>query len=371
MDTREVRQLIDKYLNGQCSDEERRLVESFYADQLSSGEISEEIERGNELKAAMWKVVAGHIEQPPKHRLFNFHRWPAAAAVLLIASCTIVALWVARTAKEPALTFTITDIPPGTQKAFLKLADGQEVILSDAKNGVIATQSQATITKNTKGQIVYQHHADAKPVGINEISTPRGGEYQVVLPDRTHVWLNAATTLKFPTAFTGKERVIELDGEAYFEVAKDKKHPFIVRSNGQSVQVLGTHFNIKSYKDESAIVTTLLEGSVTVTKNGHQTLLIPGEQAIATDKIQVSEVDVDAAVAWKNGKTVFDHNDIPTMMRGLSRWYNVDVEYRGSVPQRSFTGGISRQSNLSGVLKILQSSGINARIEDKKIVIQP
>ena len=211
-------------------------------------------------------------------------------------------------------------------------------------------------------------------IRYNTITTLRGGQYQVILPDGTKVWLNAASSLKYPTEFRGKERNVELTGEAYFEVAKNATMPFHVQSAGQTVRVLGTHFNINAYEDEGVIKTTLLEGSIQITYQQAKVLIKPGEQARVVagspDKIIVDEnADTDGAVAWKDGYFQFNHADIRTVMRQISRWYDVTVKYEGSVSSKDFGGAIERNLKLSQVLHILEKSQVHFVINGKEVVV--
>lgn len=262
---------------------------------------------------------------------------------------------------------------PGSNRATLTLSDGSSIDLDGAKSGELASEGITDIKKTEQGKLVYapgQASAAASKEMYNTVSTPRGGQYHVVLPDGTKVWLNAASSIYFPTQFKGNRREVRLRGEAYFEVAKDKLKPFIVAVNDSEVEVLGTNFNILSYDDE-VLTTTLLEGSVKLKHLGAERTIRPGQAAMLYKGIQVEEVNVDDAVAWKQGVTAFSNADIYSIMRQISRWYDLDVVYRGQLPERKFTGKIPRSARLSKVLKVLELSNINFRIEDKKIIVTP
>jgi ferric-dicitrate binding protein FerR (iron transport regulator) len=265
-------------------------------------------------------------------------------------------------------------IVPGGNHAVLVLADGSVIKLDSTGNGVVSAQGTITITIKDSGQLIYTSNGQApdRESGFNTLKTPRGGQYQVVLPDGTKVWLNAATSLKYPAFFAANERKVELNGEAYFEVAKNPKSPFRVIVNGKpGVEVLGTHFNMMAYGDEPFMATTLLEGSVKI----GSTILKPGQQAnveFAEQKIQViNDIDVNEIIAWKNGKTSFKDASIQTIMRGVSRWYDVDISYEGKIPDKRFKGGLPRDANLSDLLSVLEQSGIHFRVEGKKITVTP
>ena len=271
------------------------------------------------------------------------------------------------------------DIEPGGNKAVLTLANGKKISLKDVNNGTLAEQADVQITKIADGQLVYtilpvqQQTPDVEDL-YNSIETPKGGRYRVRLPDGTNVWLNAASKLTYPSSFTGHQtRRVELSGEAYFEVAKDIAHPFMVKTIKQEVEVLGTHFNISSYEDEPVVKTTLLEGSVKVKgANGIDKVLKPGQQSILTNNdIKVEYINTEQrAVAWKNDQFIFESDDIRYVMRMISRWYNVEVEYVGEIPENKFGGAISRFENVSEVLKSLESTGrVKFKIEGRRILV--
>jgi ferric-dicitrate binding protein FerR (iron transport regulator) len=237
-------------------------------------------------------------------------------------------------------------------------------------------QGNTKIIKSANGHIAYNKTLTSTSTPIyNTMTTPRGGKYDLELSDGTRVWLNASSSITYPIAFSGTERRVTVTGEAYFEVAKNKDMPFKINVDGQEeVQVLGTHFNIMAYSDEPLIKTTLLEGSVKIVKNKTTGMLKPGQQAqMTTDgKLSVTDdADINAVMAWKNGQTLFVNEDIKTIMRRASRWYDVDIEYQGGVPARLFTGGISRESNLSVLLKVLELNKIHFKAAGKKLIVTP
>jgi ferric-dicitrate binding protein FerR (iron transport regulator) len=268
--------------------------------------------------------------------------------------------------------------------------------LDNAANGVVAEEENATVVKLKNGQLVYKTGNDksagkADEVAYNTLSTPKGGEYKIVLPDGSEVWLNAESSITYPTTFNAKERKVQVTGEAYFEVAKlvtvkdGKRVPFLVdiknkKTGGNlgQVQVLGTHFNINAYEDEKAVKTTLLEGKVKFvtttnvsTENTASAILSPGEQAVVHGDVQVKKVDVNNVMAWKNGVFHFEKADIQTVMRQLSRWYDVEVEYKREIKDDSLFFEVKRNTNLSDVLKVLNlAGGAKFSIEDKKIIVQ-
>jgi ferric-dicitrate binding protein FerR (iron transport regulator) len=368
MDKEEIKRLFDKYNSGQATEEERALLESWYVKNtdekpldLSAEEIEDDIQE-----------VFGFLPKP-RHIVAIWFRIAAAASIILCVS--IGGYFLIHKNKPTQQTAQTHDIAPGGNRAILTLSNGRTIDLSAAKNGKLANQGSMVISKNANGQIVYADSEDNSPSqnnGFNIAATPRGGQYQLVLADGTKVWLNAASSIKYPVVFNGNERRVELTGEAYFEVAHNKEKPFRVISNGQQVEVLGTQFNINAYGDENAVKTTLLEGSVKVSSAGKDKILKPGEQAqLEGGNIRVAEVDVDEVMAWKNGFFYFKDANIQGVMKELARWYDVEVKYDGVLPSRAFSGEIPRNVNASQILDILTFKKIHYQIDGKTIIIKP
>ena len=257
-------------------------------------------------------------------------------------------------------------IKPGSQKALLTLADGTTITLDSAANGIIAKQGGTQVLKLANGMICYvKDKANNQPENIsyNKMSTPRGGQYQLTLPDGSVIWLNAESSITYPTAFSGNERKVSITGEVYFEVVKDKSKPFKVTAGDQQIKVLGTHFNINAYEDEDHVKTSLLEGSVNV----NQQILKPGE---AFQNGKVSKTNVDQDVAWKNGIFNFNNQSLAQVMRQLARWYNLEVIYPGGVPRKEYGGEMGRNLTLNQVLKGLENSGIYFELEGRKLLVK-
>jgi ferric-dicitrate binding protein FerR (iron transport regulator) len=308
-------------------------------------------------------------------------QWMAAATLLALSAGTWLLFHhysqrsVASTVPLPAQPGG--DVLPGSNRATLTLADNTTINLDDAKNGVLGQQGNTQLVKNKDGQLTY-HTISTSPLAYNLLTTPRGGQYQLLLPDGSKVWLNAASSLKYPTCFSGKERVVELQGEAYFEIAHNASMPFkvaVLLQKGQApaeIEVLGTHFNVKAYADEPAVRTTLLEGAVRVHRGDATQALQPGQEAnwSGNSGIRVATADVEEAVAWKNGLFKFNGATIGDVMRQLSRWYDVEVVYTNGVPADLFQGEMYRNANVSRVLKVLGASGVHFTVEGKKILVQ-
>lgn len=343
-------------------------------------------------------------------KLVSIHRFPfrrvAAAVVIAALGLSAFFFFKRRPARELAAAGTASlyknDLLPGGNKATLTLANGATIVLDSSSNGRLAQQGNADIIKTGSGQLSYTAlQGKRAEILYNSLSTPRGGQYQLILPDGSKVWLNAASSLRFPTSFTGAERRVELTGEAYFEIAPlipkggQKKIPFIVRilppseknassspsgARGGEVEVLGTHFNINAYPDEDAIKTTLLEGSVRLTafSAGNKTAgirpLAPGQQASINAKNELKitdDINTDEVIAWTNNRFYFRSADIKTIMRQLARWYDVDVVYNKDVQGR-FNAEIPRNTNASDILRALElTRKVTFGIEGKKIIVMP
>lgn len=270
-------------------------------------------------------------------------------------------------------------IAPGDDRAILTLSDGSKIILEDAKNGILANQAGVSIQKTSDGKLLYSFSNSANTVTpqseesvlYNKIETPVGGKYQINLPDGSKVWLNSSSSLRFSALFNGNTREVELSGEAYFDVSENKSKPFKVITKDQIVEVLGTQFNINSYSDEGSIKTTLIEGSVKIIYKDKVVLLSPGQQFQPKETLaKVVEADTEEVVAWKDGYFVFKNEDIRSIMRKLSRWYNVEVSYSGNIPEVGFGGNISRSKDISEVLDVLQlTNAVHFKVEGRRITV--
>jgi transmembrane sensor len=394
--------LLNKYRDGTASDAEIALIEEYYRRLESAGTTQLTGEEEAALKELLYKKITSHIglHEPQEQgttvqetkvialQRKNYRLVAAAAAVLVMAGATGY-YWLVNkpqtTSTQPVTAKTIhKDLPPGKDAAVLTLADGKKIIL-DSTSGTITQQGNVTVL-NVKGQLSYAPTAKVPnnaEVIYNTVTTARGNQYQLVLADGSKVWLNSASSLRFPTSFTGQVREVELDGEGYFEVAKNTAKPFHVKTRKQDITVLGTHFNVNGYKDEEVIKTTLLEGKVRVQSafhdksgqadNRQSAVLIPGQQAIASNNstsIHVTEnIDIDQVMAWKNGWFEFDNTDLRMIMRQVSRWYDVDIAYETKTGNEKYGGRISRNLNLSNILKMLESYGLHFRLEGKRLIV--
>ncbi|SMP20249.1 FecR family protein [Chryseobacterium profundimaris] len=377
-----IQSLFAKYLDNTISADEYEALLHYFGKQEDNGELYElvlkEVSGGlpvrNQVRLEKAVDAVSHRlrDQLQPKKIVGLGKYiPYAAAVFLFITIGISFYIIStRTSENNDPQIAVADVNPGHSAATLTLADGKRIFLNDASIGAIANDQGISVSKTKNGELVYTiKEANGIPENtINTLSTANGETYQIVLSDGTRVWLNAATTLQYAANLgAGKSRNVKLlTGEAYFEVQKDKKHPFIVETPAQKVEVLGTHFNINSYADEGKTVTTLAEGSVKVSTSGDRErhiILKPGEQSLAVNNnIKVREADLQAALAWKDGKIYFKDAPIQEVLRQVSRWYNIQIEYRGTPTEEVFNGGIKRNENLSSVLRILELSNVNFKL---------
>ena len=381
--------LIEKYQTGQLTTEEETLLNDWYhsfndaqidiidVENLTENQLAQRIKlRLNETikdksklkiatKARRWKLTA------------------AAASIVLILSLGSYFIFSPKTIKKEIAKTNIpkpslkNDIAPGGNRATLTLSDGSTIILDSATNGTISKQGNIKVEKLANGLLAYSQNGkqvtENDEAFYNTITTPRGGQYHVTLSDGSQVWLNAASSIRFPVAFKGTERKVEITGETYFEVAKNPAMPFIVKAASTEIEVLGTHFNVNAYDDEAIIKTTLLEGKVKVSvANQVSKFLKPGQQAAINKEGKIGvldNADIEEVMAWKNGRFQFSSADLKSILRQISRWYNVDIVYKGNV-NLHFTGQLTRNENVSKVFEKLEMTGeVHFRIDDKKIIV--
>ncbi|NQX39038.1 FecR protein [Pedobacter steynii] len=323
-------------------------------------------------KSGLVKDETSEITLVPVKRIKLWPRFAIAAAIATIVFGAGLFYYYGNVNRGPVVvSVNKNDVAPGKYGAILTLADGKEINLTNSDNGELAKEAGISINKTADGQVVYQVEASSQEKAkrsYNTLTTAKGETYILTLPDKSKVWMNAASSLTYSTSLNKEgNREVRLSGEAYFEVTKDKRHPFIVKTDRQEVKVLGTHFNINSYKDEPETITTLLEGSVRI--NGSK-ILKPGEQANLDKKgkLVVSPGNSDV-IAWKEGRFSFKDTELAAVLRQLSRWYNVEVKYPDGIPNMKFTGYIDRSYTLSEALRILKYLNINFKITDRTIVV--
>jgi transmembrane sensor len=397
MDEQRLNELIDRYISDRCSPEDMRLLAAMIAEgneellskimdrQLESSEvtaadfpgITEKITAAIQARISLPEQENAPVISlnPKRYRM----RWAVAAALLAIVS-TGIYFWRAKdgAAEQQALAqqpLTPAVIQPGKDGAILTLADGSTMVLDSLGNGVLTTQNGSRVVLDN-GQLSYNKNDDGTTeIAFNTITTPKGRQFRLQLEDGTKVWLNAASSLKYPAVFTGKDRRVEITGEAYFEVAKDQHRPFHVKVNDDTeIEVLGTQFNVNSYSNENSINTTLLEGSVQINNRNGKTLIIPGQQAQVfngADPVKViSGINTGKVTAWKDGVFNFENASLFEVMRQLERWYDIEVEYDKDVQNYEFFGKMDRDLSLQDVLRGLEMNEVNFKVEGRKIVVR-
>jgi ferric-dicitrate binding protein FerR (iron transport regulator) len=377
--------LLSKYRRNECSPEELEELMSYFEDEshvfglkeaierqfTQNNQVEEDLEKETEL---IFENILEKISDKKERRTISLYRWLSAAAILLF--CGGLGYKLIHYEKPTKINqITKTKILPAENRAVLSLANGKSVVLTNAPNGKLAQQGQSEIKKTKNGQIVYARASVKAPganesIGMNTLTTPRGGTFDIVLADGTHVWLNAGSSLTYPVAFNGEQRIVNLTGEAYFEVAHNGT-PFIVVSNGQAVHVLGTHFNIEAYSDES-IKTTLLQGSVRVVYDRSETLISPGQMAVndLSGTLHVTRANIDEVMAWRNGLFIFDNESIAEIMRKAARWYDVEIKYQNEMPKRKLWGTVSRYRNINELMdNIALAANIKYKIEGRRVIL--
>lgn len=345
--------------------------------QLSVGDVPHYPMNENAAQDMLDAILQTPLPAARPTRTVHLRRWYQAAAVLLLLAIGGYFLWQANrpSSADRSISTLAQDIAPGRNGAILTLDDGSELVLDSLHNGQIAQQQGANLVLNN-GSLHYTTVENTKALtAYNTISTPKGRQFKVTLPDGSAVWLNAASSIRYPVQFPAHERSVSVTGEAYFEIAPDGNAPFLVNiRNEASVAVLGTSFNINAYEDEAQISTTLLSGAVKIKKDGLERILRPGQQARISGQISVTDhADLQKAVAWKNGFFDFDGMDLAYAMRQIARWYEVDIIYTGNIPEKQLYGRISRDISLAGLIRGLNSTlnGVDMSIRDGKLIIQP
>lgn len=375
MDERQFKEILKKYQEGTCSEEEKALVESWYL-KMTDESQTDDLE-GADMDNAKKRIWKGVLSERPirKQQKIIYTRVAVAATILMAIGLSFYFLTdqIAPPVIAPETVAYEDKVEPGGNKAYLTLADGQKIDLDEIEEGAVLEQQGFKVVKRLDGELVYEitgTTSDGMSSGNNTVETPIGGQYQVLLPDGTKVWLNSSSSLEYPIRFSATERKVKLTGEGYFEVASNREKPFRVVSGKQTIEVLGTKFNINTYKDESALKTTLLEGSVRVSLGNASRILKPGEQAIVGEGIRVEKVDTEQVIAWYKGDFYFDGAELKNIMRQIGRWYDVDIEYVNDVGNVRFGGSISRSKDIKEVLKVLSmTQGVNFKLEGRRVMV--
>lgn len=414
MYTSEIKSLLDRYLAGSATPREQRLVEQWLEE---NDQQNTEWHRMDSRERAAWmaelyKAIEHSIsdkrvekENDNVNVTVSSHRWWYGRFGLSVAAMFVVAVGVSlfyfllprQSADVPVSVSTEQqeeDVLPGTNKAVLTLGNGDRILLDDSQEGILTKQGGAEISKQGEGVVYNTAHSSGKhaPVVYNTLSTPRGGQYKLVLSDGSKVWLNASSSIRYPSSFAGNERTVEITGEVYFEINRmtaepsgsvpAKKVPFTVKimPSGGEVEVLGTHFNINAYTDEEVVSTTLLEGSIKLWPGRYGAAGAEAVQMKAGQQVRLErdgslrvmkDVDLEEAVAWKNGLFLMNSTPVAAVLRQLARWYDVDIIYGKGIPEGRITGDIPREIHLSEALKIMELSGVHFKIDNRKIIVNP
>lgn len=377
--------LILKYLNEELTESESAELNAWIKADPAHEQLFQELTNESEIRKELAIMDAFSVEEakqaflnklkpvPMKRRNLKWY-YAAASVVVLLA----LGLLLRNSSPETEAPLNIVEelkkaelITPATDKAILTMADGQKIEISPSTSGLISKQDKVDLVAED-GEIRYNVQGAVDKMQYNTLTTPKGGQYKLILEDGTKLWINAASSITFPVAFIGNERKVVLHGEGYFEVAPDAKRPFRVEMDHGMVEAIGTAFNVNSYEDDPISKTTLIEGKVRVQSNKEDIILIPGQQAnisTAGDIKKITDVDTDAELAWKNGQFVFKSATVPEIMKQLSRWYDIDVKFQQESPKDKFSGIVNRSGNLSEVLRILNEGGIRFKINNRTIII--
>jgi ferric-dicitrate binding protein FerR (iron transport regulator) len=387
MPSARIKYLVERYFDNTCTPDERLELARWISEEASEDMLGEAL-------GASWESYVPQLGMPdemsdrivaslfgtapaakavPQRRIGRYAWWAAASILLLGAG----SWWMLQRKTTPPVVAESmkqrykNEVPPGGNHATLTLADGSVISLDSAANGVLTQQGNVKIVKQSNGQLLYEGAGNHEMM-YNTMTTPRGGQYRLTLPDGTLVWLNAASSVTYPAAFTGRERSVSVTGEVYFEVAANENMPFRVKAGDMNINVIGTRFNVNAYAEEPTVRTTLIEGAVSVSAGQASAVLKPGQQARVQGNqtlAVINNIDTEEIIAWKNGYFQFTDADMPAVMRQIEKWYDVKVTYEGAIPKRSFGGGIQRSLPLSQVLGILEANDVKFKIEGKNITV--
>ncbi|MBP1650161.1 MAG: FecR protein [Bacteroidetes bacterium] len=378
MSPREFFLLYEKLLSGTITAEEKLRLQE-YTDQMEAEEHPWQAEMGDktEIENELHALLEQEIKPKKRTGIRTLTTILTAAAAFTGLFILLSSIYKNNPTLPPSTLKNLASnkVTPGCNKAILTLADGSSITLDSAGAGSLTTKNGVIIKQVQNGLIEYNDKTGSSATSWSTISTPTGGQYQIVLEDGTKAWLNATSSLRFPTTFRNNERTVEISGEVYFEIATNESKPFKVNFDGNTITVLGTHFNVMAYKDEAKSKVTLLQGAVKVNNHSGEQLLKPGMQAQMTDsntRITTCKANLEEVIAWKNGYFTFDHENIQSIMRKLARWYDVRVNYQGDMNGKIFSGTISRFDNISEVLSMIELTGtIHFRIQGRELTVLP
>ena len=380
----QILDILAKYEAGTITEDELLLLENWYAsfeanpDLIDSLTAEERAVRKNQLQEKIFDQIGPEVFAPidmPKKRFFLYpgnRLWQAAASLVFLCAISFY-IFQKQSAKLPMIAAEqSSSINPATDKAILTLGNGEKILLDESKNGELSAEENIHINKLKPGNLVYTTDKRVNKVHFNTLATPRGGRYQLTLADGTQVWLNAQSSITYPSAFQGSSREVTISGEVYFEVAHNAAMPFRVRSENQLIEVLGTHFNVNTYQANTMAKTTLLSGSIALTNTHQRVILKPGQQGIvAGHSMSIKNVDPAEVIAWKEGYFDFTDADIGSVIDELGRWYNVDIRYQGTATTETFTGRIPRSWSFEKVLNLLKTfKSIQVEMQGRRLIVE-
>ncbi|WP_426791324.1 FecR family protein [Sphingobacterium sp. WOUb80] len=384
MDDQQLLDILAKYEAGTITEDELQVLEEWYAsfeanpDLIDSLSAEERLFRKKQLQEKIFDQIdaetSASTERPKKLSFLHSGNrlWQAAASLVFLCAVSFYIFKQQADQSPTPAEKQSSSIHPATDKAILTLGNGKKIMLDESKNGELSTEGNIHINKLKPGNLVYTAGKNIDKVPINTLATPRGGRYQLTLADGTQVWLNAQSSISYPSAFRGSSREVTISGEVYFEVAHNAAMPFRVRSENQLIEVLGTHFNVNTYKAKSRTKTTLLSGSIALTNAHRRVILKPGEQGIVTgESMSIKNVDPAEVIAWKEGYFDFTDADIGSVVDELGRWYNVDIQYQGAATSETFTGRIPRSWPFEKVLNLLKTfKSIQVEMQGRRLIVE-
>ena len=364
MSTDRINELIKKYINNSASkSEEDELLEWYRAKAYKDSKFPMDKQ---EVYGAMLEKINDAMKT--KHR-FNYKTWAVAASVVMITGFGVAIYKAGIKSETPKEARVQNKIQPGGNRAILTLANGKKISLVNTANGRIAIQGGVEVTKSVSSQLIYSSQSSdlkressaskGEEIAYNTIEIPAGGQYQVILPDHSKVWLNSLSQLKFPVSFKNlKERRVELTGEGYFEVVHNEKQPFRVSACNTLTEDIGTTFNIKAYKDDPDLKLTLITGAASITAGGGYAVLKPGKQAMYNKDLTVSSVNFEDEIAWKNGYFRFSDENLENIMKSLARWYNIKYIFQDkSLKNETYAAVTDRFANITPLLNLMEKTG--------------
>jgi transmembrane sensor len=379
MSPEKIENLVQKYLNGTATAKERELLDTWYHSQQLNTKVwkAESIDEEQLVKAEMFNVISKSISNNRFRRLTpNFYRYVATASIVIAILSTSLFLYKSsRIISSDSMAIERVVIAPGTNGAILTLADGKKIKFGNHASVGMNKGNLAAISNYSDGLLRYKniHRPISDRFVYNTLTTPRGNKFALVLSDGTKVFMNAGSTLQYPEVFNGSERLVKLTGEAYFEVVHNSKSPFRVQVKNQTIEDIGTSFNVSAYNDEESATVTLVEGSVKVKNNENEVVLSPGQKALTSNDsraIYVKPASFESELAWKSDLFHFEDVQLPVVLKQISRWYNLEIEYEGTIPTKTINGEIYRNMNGSQILVILKNLGVNFKLDGNRLIIK-